>query len=105
MIKRIWHGWTRPEHANAYEALVRDEIFPGIAEKSGQGFMGAELLRLEEAREVEFMTVMSFDSLATIERLAGEHVTRAYIPEKARALLSHWDECAQHFQTRVEIQT
>lgn len=102
MIKRIWHGWTRLANADAYETLVRKEVFPGISATSGKGFMGAELLRLAEGDEVKFMTIMSFDSLATIKRLAGDDATRAYVPEKARALLSHWDERAEHFESRVE---
>ncbi len=28
MIARIWHGWTKPEKAKAYEDMLRDEIFP-----------------------------------------------------------------------------
>jgi hypothetical protein len=31
MIARIWRGWTKPEKAKAYEDMLRDEIFPGIA--------------------------------------------------------------------------
>ncbi|PYI71953.1 MAG: antibiotic biosynthesis monooxygenase, partial [Verrucomicrobia bacterium] len=31
MIARIWHGWTKPGDANAYEKLLRDKIFPSIA--------------------------------------------------------------------------
>ncbi len=30
MISRIWHGWTTPANADAYENLLRTEIFPGI---------------------------------------------------------------------------
>jgi len=30
MIGRIWYGWTAPENADAYESLLRDEIFKGI---------------------------------------------------------------------------
>ena len=26
MISRIWHGWTTPENADAYEQLLRHEI-------------------------------------------------------------------------------
>jgi hypothetical protein len=28
MICRIWHGWTTPQNADGYEALLRSEIFP-----------------------------------------------------------------------------
>jgi hypothetical protein len=35
--KRIWHGWTTPENADAYQQLLHDEVFPGIeAEKELQ---------------------------------------------------------------------
>ena len=30
MIARVWHGWTSPENADRYEALIRSTIFPGI---------------------------------------------------------------------------
>jgi hypothetical protein len=33
MISRIWYGWTTPANADAYEALLKSEIFVGI-----QGF-------------------------------------------------------------------
>ena len=44
MISRIWHGWTTPENAASYEALLRAEILPGIARKN-EGFAGVHLLR------------------------------------------------------------
>jgi hypothetical protein len=31
MITRIWRGWTRPEQADAYQQLLLEEIFTGIA--------------------------------------------------------------------------
>ena len=102
MIKRIWHGWAGPANADEYEKLVREEVFPDIAAKSGTGFMGAELLRMPGGGDVEFMTVMSFDTLDTIKLLAGEDATLAYVPDKARALLSRWDARARHFELRVE---
>ena len=30
MIGRIWHGWTTQANADAYEALLKREILPGI---------------------------------------------------------------------------
>jgi hypothetical protein len=34
MISRIWHGWTEPANADAYEALLRAEVFAGILAKN-----------------------------------------------------------------------
>ena len=40
MIVRVWRGWTKPEDADAYETLLREEIFPGIAAKGVEGYSG-----------------------------------------------------------------
>lgn len=45
MICRIWHGWTTSENAEAYERLLRSEIFHGITERGIAGYRGIELLR------------------------------------------------------------
>lgn len=29
-VKRIWHGWTTPENADAYQMVLRTEVIPGI---------------------------------------------------------------------------
>lgn len=105
MIKRIWHGWTSPANADAYEHLVREEIFPGITARCGKGCLGAELLRLPCGGEIEFMTIISFDTPDTVRRLAGDDATLAYVPDKARPLLSRWDARARHFELRVERKT
>ena len=56
MISRIWHGWTAPENADAYEALLRAEILPRIARKN-EGFASVHLLRRDAGGEVEFVTI------------------------------------------------
>jgi hypothetical protein len=33
MICRLWHGWTTPANADAYEQLLREEVFVGIASR------------------------------------------------------------------------
>jgi heme-degrading monooxygenase HmoA len=64
MICRIWHGWTTRENADAYERLLKSEIFHGITERRIPGYRGIELLRRNERESVEFVTLMWFDSLA-----------------------------------------
>ena len=63
MIARIWHGFTRPANADAYERLLREEIFRGIASRAIPGYRGIELFRRPAGEEVEFVTLMRFDSL------------------------------------------
>ena len=48
MIARIWHGWTKPADAKAYEAMLRREIFPSIAARNISGYHGAELFIRED---------------------------------------------------------
>jgi hypothetical protein len=101
MIARIWHGWTSPENADAYEALLRDEIFLGIQERRILGFRGIELLRRDIEGSVEFVTKMIFDSLAAVREFAGEDYELAVVPEKARKLLLKFDERSQHYEVLV----
>ncbi len=66
MICRLWHGWTTPENADAYERLLRAEIFAGIAARNVGGYRGIELLRRTDGDGVVFVTLMWFDSLAAV---------------------------------------
>jgi hypothetical protein len=102
MISRIWHGWTMLEHAEAYETLLREEIFVGIAGREIAGFGGIQLLRRELEDEVEFVTIMRFDSVDAVRDFAGQDYEVAVVPPKARALLSRFDARSQHYQVRVE---
>jgi heme-degrading monooxygenase HmoA len=102
MISRIWHGWTTPENADLYEALLREEIFVGIHDRHIQGFKNLQLLRREVDQEVEFVTIMLFDSLEAVREFAGEDYEVAVVPAKARKLLSRFDERSQHYQLIME---
>ena len=102
MISRIWHGWTTPDNADEYEALLKEEIFVGIQNRHICGFKGIQLLRREVREKVEFVTIMLFDSLDAVREFAGENYEVAVVPEKARAVLSHFDERSQHYEIRAE---
>ncbi len=104
MIGRIWHGWTTPENADTYENLLRTEIFPAIASKNVPGYRGTQLLRRTLDAEVEFITIMLFDSLDAIRQFAGEDYELAYVPEKAREVLARFDERSQHYEIRENIE-
>ncbi len=102
MISRIWHGWTTPGNADKYEAMLKEEIFVGIQNRHIRGFKGIQLLRREVGEEVEFVTIMVFDSLDAVRDFAGEDYELAVVPKKARAVLSHFDERSQHYEIRAE---
>ena len=35
MIARIWHGYTTPENADGYEAMLKPELLPRISKVPG----------------------------------------------------------------------
>jgi heme-degrading monooxygenase HmoA len=97
MISRIWHGWTTKENAEAYEQLLRTEIFNGIAGRSIKGYQGIHLLRREAPDGVEFITIMWFDSLDAVREFAGDDYEAAVVPPPARRLLARFDARSQHY--------
>jgi heme-degrading monooxygenase HmoA len=102
MISRIWHGWTTPANADTYEALLKEEIFVGIHDRRIRGFRGIQLLRRDAGDEVEFVTIMEFDELDAVREFAGEDYEAAVVPDRARAVLSRFDERSQHYEIRAE---
>ncbi len=97
-IKRIWHGWTTLERADDYWRVLTQIVIPGIEAKSIPGYRGIEVLRREHATEVEFVTMMTFDSIESVIAFQGEDYARCYVPDVAQAVLSRWDEVATHYQ-------
>lgn len=99
-VKRVWHGWTTRENADVYEQLLFDVIFPGIESKEIPGYQGVELLRRDRTDEVEFVTIMAFDSLDSVVAFQGPDYARSYVPEPARRVLARWDRTAAHYEVR-----
>ena len=100
MISRLWHGWTTPENADAYEELLRREIFRGIAARELSGYRGIDLLRRDIGDTVEFVTIMWFDSLEAVRAFAGVDHERAVVPPAARNLLLRFDDRSAHYEVR-----
>jgi heme-degrading monooxygenase HmoA len=105
MISRIWHGWTTLENADIYENLLKTEILPTIESKNVSGYRGIQLLRRELANEVEFITIMRFDSLEAVKQFAGEDYEKSYVPDKAKKVLSRHDDRPQHYKINVMYYT
>ena len=100
MIARIWHGWTTPDDAKAYEKLLRDEIFPSIAARRIEGFRGAELFIREDGKEVEFVTLLRFDSMDAVTEFSGPETSKPVIFPKAEALITRMEQ-ARHYRVAI----
>ena len=97
MITRLWRGWTATENADAYERFLLGELFPSM--RNIDGFQGADVLRRVGEDEVAFVTLTRFASLDAIRAFAGADPEVAVLEPQALALLSRYDERAQHFDT------
>ena len=96
MIVRIWHGWTKRENADAYAAMLRDRILPGIHRIDG--YKGAWMLRKEQGDETEFVTATTWESMKAVEAFAGPSLAKAVIDPKADALLVRHEEQSVNYE-------
>ena len=100
MIARIWHGWTKPADAKAYEKMLRNEIFPSIAARNISGYHGGELFIGEDGNEVEFVTLLRFDSMKGVKEFAGADESRPVIYPGVEELLTRMER-AQHYRIAI----
>lgn len=96
MIARIWDGWTKRADAKAYEEMLRDKIFPSIAARTVDGYRGAELFICEDDDEIEFVTLLRFDSMDAVKEFAGADTSKPVIFPKAEALITRMEQ-ARHY--------
>ena len=96
MIARVWHGFTKPEHADSYEAMLKPELLPGLSKV--KGYAGSYFFRRLAGDEVEFITIILWDSLDAIRAVAGLDYETAVIPEERRKYLSRYDPKAAHYE-------
>ena len=96
MIARVWHGYCKPDHADAYEAMLKPELLPGVSKV--KGYKGSYLLRRDMDGEVEFITIMLWESIDAIRAVAGNDYETAVIPEERRKHLARYDAKAVHYE-------
>jgi heme-degrading monooxygenase HmoA len=97
MICRLWRGWATPENADAYERVVRGQVIPGIEARTIPGFRHIDLMRRNVEDEVEFATMMWFDSLSNVTDFMGEDYELSHVPPAAQAVLKRFEARAAHF--------
>ena len=100
MIVRVWHGWTKPEDADAYEEYLRANLLPTLTGHVG-GFRGGYVSRRDSDGEVEFLVMTLFDSFEDVRLFAGEDYEMPVIEPEAARLLSRGDERAEHYEAVV----
>jgi heme-degrading monooxygenase HmoA len=100
MIARHWRGWTEIGNADAYEALLKTTVLPGL--KNVEGYRGGYVLRNDGPLEVEFVVVNLFESIEAVKRFAGEDYAVAVFEPEAEKLLSRIEPTAMHYDVRAQ---
>lgn len=95
MIGRVWHGWTAPANADAYENLLKTTILPGIHRVSG--YRGAYVMRRPAGEEIEFVTITFWESMDAVRAFAGPEGKTSVVPPEARKLLVRFDAASIHY--------
>lgn len=99
MICRLWHGWTAQSNADKYDSYLKNELFPQVKRELGdRGYRGYHVLRIDRGAEVEFMTMVWFESMEAVEVFAGANCETPVISDKARGLLSHFENRCEHYE-------
>lgn len=96
-LKRIWHGWTTHENADKYQQILLNKVIPGIEKKKIPGYRSIEVLRQNHDDEVEFVTIMTFESLQNVIDFQGEDYARCYVPDVAQKVLKRCDQYSSHY--------
>jgi heme-degrading monooxygenase HmoA len=99
MVARLWRGFAKPGAADAYEAMLKPELLPGVGK--AKGYERSWLLRREAGAETEFVTLMLWRSLDAIEALAGPDAEAAVVPDERRALLARFDARSSHYAVKA----
>jgi heme-degrading monooxygenase HmoA len=100
MIARIWRGYTTHANAEAYAAALQAEILPGIMKVPG--YRGSYLLKRLYGEEVEFVTVMLWESLESLSAFAGPDYEKAIVPLERRKFLSKYEERSAHYEILMQ---
>ncbi len=98
MIKRIWRGWTTRENADSYFEVLTNKVIPSIEDKKIPGYRGIEVFRKDNNDEIEFMTIITFDSIQNVIDFQGEDYALAYVPDVAQAVLKRWENHCFHYE-------
>jgi heme-degrading monooxygenase HmoA len=101
MIVRAWRGRASRENPLAYAEHFDATVLPEL--ERIDGFLGATLLRHDQADSIEFLVLTRWASMEAIRAFAGDNVDRAVVDPGAVAALVDFDRMVQHYEVAQEV--
>ena len=95
-VVRVWSARATPAGADVYLDHFRSAVLPAL--RTLDGHRGAMVLRRAEGALVRITVLTRWESMAAVERFAGEDAEAAVVEPAARAALVDFDTRAEHFE-------
>jgi len=102
MITRVWHGRTRPEHADDYLGFLLKEGTRDYLETEGN--RSVKIWRKKEADSCHFWTLTEWNDIASLKSFAGEAYEKAKYYPQDNGMLLEFEENVNHYET-LDIST
>ena len=96
MIARTWRGRATAADAPSYVRHFTETVVPQL--RALPGHRGTWLMHREVNGEVELVATTLWESRASIEAFAGKDIGRAHVEPAARAVLTSFDDFAEHYE-------
>jgi heme-degrading monooxygenase HmoA len=100
-IVRAWRGRASRENPAAYAEHFAATVVPEL--ERVDGFLGASLLRHDQADAIEFLVLTRWASMDAIRAFAGDDVNKAVVEPAAAAALVDFDRMVQHYEVVQEV--
>jgi heme-degrading monooxygenase HmoA len=91
---RIWTCRAETAKAEVYLQHFREHVLPALDQIPG--FLGAMLMRREEAGEVEYTVITRWISMDAIKKFAGADPDQAVVASEVIAALTSYDKTVKH---------
>ena len=82
-----------------FQHILSTKAIPDIEKTRPEGCLSIQLLKREIGDEVEFTTIMQFQSVAAIKAFAGDDYEAAHVDSSVKPLLLRYDQRVSHGET------
>ena len=100
-IARIWTCRAEPAKAETYLHHFREKVLPALDQIPG--FLGAMLMRREDAGEIEYTVITRWISLDAIRKFAGADIDTAVVDPDVVGALIRYDKIVKHSEILEKV--